>query len=560
MKKISLFFALFLVLVFVSAEEFVPNKQITNRIGFAKGQQIMCAGRLACKSPLLAKFYANRKNSLAWVKGGVLTGSGVALIEAIENASLDGLDPRVYHIKQIQKMAVALKENDSSVDFDAIADLDLTLTDGLLLYMNNLVYGWQNPKVLYPQWPNAQKKVDLLAAANKMVVDDDINKTLQEISPKYPEYMKFREKLADYYKVAAEDDGWETIDDGETLQEGVKGDRVKLLQKRLYISGELNDLKNAGKFDSNLTKAVTLYQENNGIDDDGIVGSQTLRSLNVSVGKRIQQIELNMDRMRFLPDIYPERFAIVNIPDYSMTVMEDGKLKLFSPVVVGKPNKQTCVLNSQISEIEINPFWNVPASIASKETLPAIQADPKFLANNDIKVFKLKDGKYSEINPDKVDWKKVKSSNLNYRFRQNPGDDNAMGKLKFKFINKCGIYLHDSPFPELFDETQRGFSHGCVRVGMPVDFATFLLSPNKGWSRPDFDAQLALGKQNSVKLSKPLQLYIVYLTAWYDVDEDFVQFRDDIYNFDKLSLYPVYLPKIKVPKSEETAKSDSTEN
>ncbi|HLX52385.1 MAG TPA: L,D-transpeptidase family protein, partial [Aquella sp.] len=282
-----------------------------------------------------------------------------------------------------------------------------------------------------------------------------------------------------------------------------------------------------------------------------------LRSLNVSVGKRIQQIELNMDRMRFLPDIYPDRYAIVNIPDYSMTVIEDGKLKLFSPVVVGKPNKQTCVLNSQISEIEINPFWNVPSSIASKETLPAVQADPKFLVNNDIKVFKLKDGKYSEINPEKVDWKKVKSSNLNYRFRQNPGDDNAMGKLKFKFANRCGIYLHDSPFPELFNETQRGFSHGCVRVGMPVDFATFLLSPNKGWDRQTFDAQLALGKQSSVKLSKPLQLYIIYLTAWYDAEEDFVQFRDDIYNFDKLSLYPVYMTKKKVQKSEDATKADS---
>lgn len=560
MKKALLFFTLFLALVFAHAEEFVTNKQIANRIGSVKGKQIMCAQRLACKSPLLAQFYTNRKNALAWVRGGVLTSSGTALIEAIENANLDGLDPRVYHLKQIQKMATELKENDSSVDFDAIANLDLTLTDGILLYMNNLVYGWQNPKVLYPQWPLAQKKVDLLAAAGKMVTDDDINKTLQEISPKYPEYIKLREKLADYFKVAVEDDGWETIDDGETLQEGAKGDRVKILQKRLYISGELSDLKNSGEFDSNLTKAVTLYQENNGIDDDGVVGSQTLRSLNVPVGKRIQQIELNMDRMRFLPDSYPDRYAIVDIPDYSLTVIEGGKLKLFSPVVVGKPNKQTCVLNSQISDIEINPFWNVPSSIASKETLPAVQADPKFLANNDIKVFKLKDGKYSEIDPDKVDWKKIKSSNLNYRFRQNPGDDNAMGKLKFKFLNRCGIYLHDSPFPELFDETQRGFSHGCVRVGMPVDFATFLLSPNKGWSKDAFDAQLALGKQNSVKLSKPLQLYIVYLTAWYDPEEDFVQFRDDIYNFDKLSLYPVYMTKKSVQNSEETSKPDSLQN
>ncbi|MCC2625407.1 MAG: hypothetical protein K0R14_1280 [Burkholderiales bacterium] len=553
MKKVLLLLALFSVWALVNAEDFVTNKQIADRIKAGTGKPIICAGKLTCKSPLLAKFYDGRHNSLAWVRGGVLTPSGTALIEALQNAYLDGLDPRVYHIKQIEKMANALQPNDSSVDFNTIANLDLTLSDGLLLYINNLVYGWRDGKVLYPNWPIASKKIDLIKAANNMVTADDINKILQDISPKYPEYMKLREKLSDYYQVAIENNGWEAIDDGDILKEGDKGDRVKLLQKRLYVSGELENLKHFGEFDSNLTKAVTMYQENNGIEADGTVGPQTLAALNVPVASRIRQIELNMDRMRFLPDEYPSRFAMVNIPDYSLSVFEDGKLTLLSPVVVGKPNKKTCVLNSQITTIEMNPFWNVPTSIAAKETLPAVKADPKFLKDNDIKVFKLKNGRYSEVDPGKIDWKKVKSDNLNYRFRQDPGDDNAMGKLKFKFANTCGIYLHDSPFPELFDETQRGFSHGCVRVGMPIDFADVLLAPNEGWSQKGFDTELASGKNKLVQLKKPLQLYIIYLTAWYDKDIDFVQFRPDIYGNDKLSLYPVYLQK-KKPQQKEVEK------
>ncbi|MCE3268975.1 MAG: hypothetical protein K0R49_1227 [Burkholderiales bacterium] len=555
MKKLPLFITLVLSSVFANAKGVVTNKQVENRIKYAKNKQVLCAGDLVCKSSLLPKFYDERKYSLAWIRGNRLSAHGAQVVEAIENSTRDGLDPRAYHIKQIRKMIEGLNSHKVPANPDELANLDLTVTDGLMLYMKNLAYGWQNPKELYPTWPGNRKKINLLKAADKIVTSNSINSVLLSISPKYPDYLKLREKLADYYQIAIKNHGWETIEEDDVLQEGAKGENVALLQKRLYVSGELSDLGNPGQFDSKLEKAVTLYQRNNGIDEDGIVGPQTLRSLNVPVGDRIRQIELNMDRMRFLPESYPVRYAIVNIPDYSLKTFKNGKLQMLSPVVVGKPGKQTCVLNSQITAVEINPFWNVPKSIATRETLPAIKADPKFLSDNDIKVFKVTDGKYNEVDPSKINWKKIESAHLNFRFRQNPGDDNAMGKLKFIFPNNCGIYLHDSPFPELFDETHRGFSHGCIRVGLPTDFAQFLVSPNKNWSLQSFNTLLNSGKNKLVKLSKPLPLYIIYLTAWYNAKEDFVQFRDDIYSYDKLSLYPLYLPKIQ--KYEETEKLDA---
>lgn len=543
MKKTLLLFTLLCLCIISNAEEFTKNKQVANRFQLAKDKPVFCADKTKCKSPLLAKFYADHNYSLVWIKDGALTSAGSDVVAALESSTMDGLDPRIYHIKQILRMVAGLQNADLVSNADTIANLDLTLTDGLLLYLNNLVYGWQDGKKLYPQWPIAQKKIDLLEAASKMAANGNVDKIIQDISPKYPGYSKLREKLADYYQVAAVDGGWQTIPDDDNLQIGSKGAAVKLLQDRLYISGELASIDHPGEFDGVLEKAVIQYQQNNGIDDDGTVGPQTFRSLNVSVTNRIRQIELNMDRMRFLPDNYPSRYVLVNVPDYSLEAFEDGKLKLFSPVVVGRANKKTCILNSQISTIEMNPFWNVPYSIASKETLPAIKADPKFLADNNIKVFKVNNGQYKEIDPNTINWKKIESGNLNFRFRQNPGDDNAMGKLKFMFQNNCGIYLHDSPFPELFDETQRGFSHGCIRVGKPSEFANYLLSQNKDWSENAFNTELATGKEKFVKIVKPVELNIIYITAWYDPEVDFIQFRDDIYNYDKLSLYPVYLPK-----------------
>lgn len=543
MKKILLLLGIALTATFVIAEDYVTNKQIANRIQYAKNKEIMCTARLKCKSPLLSKFYANRKNSLAWIKDGELTASGLALVHAIESSNMDGLDPRTYHVIQIDRMVALLSESNSvAADSDLVSNLDITLTDGLLLYINNLVYGLQNGKKIYPDWPIANKKVDILDVADKISHTDDVTQALLNVGPKYPGYAKLREKLADYYRVAAIG-GWETIPDGDTLQKGSKGDRVHLLQKRLYISGELDSIEDPGEFDSDLEKAVMQYQQNNGIDEDGAVGPQTLRALNVPVGSRIRQIELNMDRMRFLSDTHPARYVVVNVPDYSLETIEDGKIKLLSAVVVGKPDHKTCILNSDISTIELNPFWNIPSSIASKEMLPEIKANPKYLADNDIKVFKVEGSKYSEIDPKSVDWKKIESGNLNFRFRQNPGEDNALGKLKFIFPNNCSIYLHDSLYPELFDETKRGFSHGCIRVGDPVEFANFLLEPNKDWTDKKLNSELDAGTHKFVKLTNPVHLNIIYLTAWYDADDDYVEFRDDIYHFDKLSLYPLYLPK-----------------
>lgn len=537
MRKFLLFIALFCVCLAANADELQANQYIVDKIQGSKS--ISCAPSLKCSSPFLSRFYKDRDYSTAWIKDGKLTPSGIAVVSAIENANMDGLDPRTYHVLQIDKMAALMQDN--KIDDDLIANLDMTLSDGLLLYLNNLVNGLQNGKKLYPNWPIVKKNVNLLEIAQKITQADDVNKILIKAGPKYPGYAKLHEKLADYYAIARQG-GWKTIPDDDILQKGDQGDRVKLLQRRLYVSGELPEVTNSGLFDDNLRKAVIKYQQNNGLNDDGVVNQKTLNSLNVSVGKRIRQIELNMDRMRFLPDDYPDRYVIVNIPGYSLEAYEGGRMILYSDVVVGQPNKKTCVLNSKINMMELNPYWNIPVSIV-KEILPDIKANPGYLADNGIKVFKVNDrGQYSEINPKSIDWKNAGSGILNLRFREDPGEENALGRYKFIFANNCGIYLHDSLAQSAFDESARGLSHGCIRISEVDDFANYLIKTNKDWDSKRLGTELDSNKHQFVKFSEPVQLYIIYLTSWYDDEEDFVQFRDDIYHYDKLSGYPLYLP------------------
>jgi L,D-transpeptidase YcbB len=532
------FFLIAMCFLFTAYADDLPA---TNQMLLDKMQgyrPIQCAVGLKCASPYLAKFYQNRGYSLAWIKDGRLTSAGEGLVKAIDTAYIDGLDPRAYHVGQIDAMVAALKAN--KTDANLLTNLDVTLSDGLLLYLNNLVNGFQNGKRLYPSWPIAKKSVNLAEVAEQITQTDDVNKALAAAGPKFPGYAKLREKLADYYAIARQG-GWAVITEGDNLQIGSKGDRVSLLQKRLYVSGELAEIDNDAEFDSDVKKAVIKYQQNNGLNDDGIVDKLTLNSLNVPVTKRIRQIELNMDRMRFLPDIYPSRYVMVNIPGYSLEAYQDGKMKLYSDVVVGKPNKKTCVLNSQIATMELNPYWNIPVSIV-KEILPDIKADPNYLADNGIKVFRVgDDGQYNQVDPKSIDWKSNDPSILNLRFREDPGEDNALGRYKFIFSNSCGIYLHDSLAQSAFDESSRGLSHGCIRISEVDDFANFLIATNSGWDSSRLKTELDSNKHQFVKYSKPTQLYIIYLTAWYDDEEDFVQFRDDIYHYDKLSLYPLYL-------------------
>ena len=260
----------------------------------------------------------------------------------------------------------------------------------------------------------------------------------------------------------------------------------------------------------------------------GIVDEQTRTLLNIPVQDRIRQILANLERARWLPDDLGDPYVLVNLADFALQVVEGGRDVMRMRVVIGEPETITPVFSDKISYIEINPYWNIPRSIAVKEKLPVLRRNLAALKAQNIRVFG-PDGE--EIDPATVNWPAVNANNFSYRLRQDPGARNALGRIKFMFPNPYGVYLHDTPSRALFRRQVRTFSHGCIRIEKPIELATFLLRSKEGWGRTRIQQTIAKGKNRTIVLNDPVSVHLVYLTAWLDRDAK-MQFRDDHYNLD----------------------------
>jgi murein L,D-transpeptidase YcbB/YkuD len=261
------------------------------------------------------------------------------------------------------------------------------------------------------------------------------------------------------------------------------------------------------------------------------MNAATLKEMNVPIERRIRQIVLNMERLRWLPEDIERRYILVNIANFELEVLEADRVIMNMAIVVGKQNQRTSVFSGKMTYIELNPYWNIPQSIAVKEILPKVKKDPAYLAQKRIKVIEYWRRQEREVNPDKVNWSRLNQDNLKYSFRQDFGPGNALGRVKFMFPNKFDIYLHDTPERHLFKRTQRTFSHGCIRIAKPIDLAEYLLKDDLKWDRRKILAEIGKGKRQVLKLQEPIDVHILYLTAWVDHQGE-VQFRPDIYQGD----------------------------
>jgi murein L,D-transpeptidase YcbB/YkuD len=276
------------------------------------------------------------------------------------------------------------------------------------------------------------------------------------------------------------------------------------------------------------------------------VGTRTLRALNVPVEKRIRQIELNLERWRWLPQNMGNPYIMVNIAGYGLEVVENETPVLTMKIVVGTAFQKTPVFSGKMTYIEMNPFWNVPHSIATEETLKKIRENPDFFTKENMKVFTAgQDGE--AVNPASIDWSQHSQNNFPYRLRQEPGPRNPLGRIKFMFPNKHSVYLHDTSDPQLFRKERRGYSHGCIRIEKPMDMAEFVMRGSKDWSREKVAAVLKTKVTTVAYLPKPIPVHILYFTAWGNGDGT-VHFLEDIYRRDE-RLDRALQPKIKPAKA-----------
>ena len=319
------------------------------------------------------------------------------------------------------------------------------------------------------------------------------------------------------------------------LKPGMKSIYVVALRSRLAAIGVLKDdvSSNIDIYDSNLENAVMAFQASHGLNPDGVVGSSTRAALNVPIAQRIMQIQVNMARWAKLAEQLGDHYIMVNVPAYTMDLVENGNIVLSMKAIVGKPTRPTPEIYSTVTRIVLNPYWNVPKLIAQKDIIPKILSDPGYLDEMNIKIINRDDEESGyEINADEIDWQAAELDGFRYHFRQEPGENNALGLVKFEFQNSHDVYMHDTPAKELFDSEKRDFSSGCIRLERPFDLVTYLMAGNANWSDERMQSILEEGKTSYIKIARPMPVVIAYLTVWVD-DSGQLQFRDDIYGWDQ---------------------------
>jgi murein L,D-transpeptidase YcbB/YkuD len=267
------------------------------------------------------------------------------------------------------------------------------------------------------------------------------------------------------------------------------------------------------------------------LDDDGVMGKDTLAALNVSTAERIRQIKINMERCRWLPDDLGADYIFVNVPAYTLQVYEADQEVMAMRVVVGRKMRQTPVFSSTMTQIILNPPWSAPVSVARKDMLEHMRQEPGYLTKYGFDVYANYEDDAPLVDITTIDWTQYNEKNLPFRFRQRPGPLNALGRIKFMLPNRFDVYLHDTPSRSLFSKTVRDFSSGCIRIEKPIELATYLLRSDPRWTREKIESAIARMQELTLPLPQPIPVHLMYWTAWVDANDN-VQFRDDIYDRD----------------------------
>jgi len=333
------------------------------------------------------------------------------------------------------------------------------------------------------------------------------------------------------YQYIVQTGGWGTVTPGgKALRIGMKDPRVLELRQRLMGSADLEQQAGlSDTFDSYVDAALRRFQLRHGLIPDGVMGDSTVQALNIPAITRLRQLETNQIRVQAMSGNLGDRYVMVNVPAAEIEAVEFGQVRSRHTAVVGKIDRQTPILNSKIYELNFNPYWTVPVSIIRKDLIPKMKEDPQYLAKNQIRIF---DWHGNELQWQQIDWNTDEATQ--YRFTQDPGQENSLGSVRINFHNKHQVYLHDTPSKTLFGEDYRFHSSGCVRVQNVRELVTWLLqSTTPDWDRTRVDSVIRMGEREDVKLKTTIPLYMTYVTAWANAD-GVVHFRDDIYNRDDL--------------------------
>ena len=513
--------AIFLVILAAPPLQAADEADIGNRIidtlesWRGGGQSVMIA------APVVGAFYASRGYRPAWSDGR----NRDDMIASIRGAAAAGLNPDEYHLRDIERLV----KGDGSAAVQA--ELDILLTDALFVLGYHYRFGKVDPESVNPHWniPNRFGEEDPVALVSSALDRHAVPELLAQLEPEHNFYQRLKTALADYRSLQLAG-GWPEIPEGETLRLGADDSRVVLLRRRLLLTRDLQQgAADSSVFDADVDRAVRVFQYRMGLSDDGVVGKDTLEALNVPVETRIEQIRINLERARWILHDLDAHAVVVNVAGFMAYVTEGEEVIWMTRVQVGKPYHMTPLFRDEVSYIEINPTWTVPYSISSKELLPKIKKDPNYLADRNMIVL---DRNGNQVDAAGIDWNSLSANRFPYTLRQQPGPDNALGRIKFMFPNEHAVYLHDTPSKSLFERDYRVFSHGCIRVQNPYLLAQILLDDNEKWSVEKIEAAVDSRVTQRIVLDRKIPIYLTYWTAAVDDDLE-VNFSRDPYNRDE---------------------------
>ena len=464
---------------------------------------------LEAKADNIRDFYQNRSYQYAWFAGDGLDEHGRAFWNLHNNFLNYSQDSSLFERELHRKMELLVNdEEEATFTQEEVRELELSLTGHFFDYAKHAFTGTVDPKSL--QWYIPRKRLNAVSLLDSLVATNGEN--LDQWEPVNREYKQMRTALMRYYKIEKEG-GWQEISgDEKVYRQGDSSAAVQLLKERLRISGDYNTADTSALFTPALRAAVQTSQRRFGLKQDGVVGPATLRALNKPVTDRIQQMLVNMERMRWMPAHDAGRRLVANIPEYKLHVYEGNRKVFDMRIVVGKAANKTVGFNDKLKHIVFSPYWNIPASIVRKEILPAMQRNPAYLAQKNMEQTGTRNGLPV--------------------IRQKPGGNNSLGRVKFLFPNSYAIYFHDTPAKSLFDQNKRAFSHGCIRLAEPTRLATYLLQDNPSWNESRITQAMFAEKEKWVDVQEPVSVAITYFTSWVD-EEGSVHFREDIYGHDR---------------------------
>lgn len=485
--------------------------------------------------PEIQKFYSRRNYQCVWFNNLGLIEQGSLFINLMQSSKLE-LTDSINGLSQIVLFHNQIVND--SITGNEVRLMDVLLTNAFLEYADKKWIGLRDSSVKELGWYIKRKRLVSTELLDSITANPSFFSYYKPLNKQYELLRQYLVRL----KTIEVSGGLPYID---TLQKAYrKGDTglvIKNIRVWLYRSGFFMEHDSTNnRFDDALFQSVKLAQHCMGLKEDGVVGKSLIKQMNVSLNQRMQQILINLERMRWVEDSDTGKHIVINIPRYKLYAYHNVTLDWECNVVVGTTRTKTSIFNGNIRYVVLNPYWNVPNSILFNEIIPAYRKDKNYFVKHNMEVLLGK----SSVNPADIKWSDFNEKNCPYMVRQLPGKDNPLGVVKFLFPNTYNIYLHDSPAKQYFDRQNRTFSHGCIRVGEPLALMQWVLQDEKQITPDRIQSIFETGKETYLNLKQGIPVTIAYYTAWID-ENGYINYTDDVYKLDEAMKNILFLDGIK---------------